>query len=397
LLRAMDRLIAVKPQAEVAVAERLLGGQKAVDLVFYDVTSTYFEGGRSLGEDDLRRFGYSRDGRGDRRQVVIGMVMTREGLPLCHHVFAGNTVDKTSVGEVVRDLQERFRLERVVFVGDRGMLSDGNLEGLLEQDLGFIVAHPLRRNAQARQVIEPLSRRFARTGDAEQFFEDGRHGVRFVVAYHPTIARQTRQARQQRLRQADGWIQEQLRKLRQPSGRGRPPTAQGTYDRIRDHLRDRGLLGYYEVILDDDTVSVAQNRKALTWETKIDGVLVLETTDQELPAEEVVRRYKELAEIERGWRCRKSTLLLRPVHHWTERRIRAHIFVCVLALQVERWMRQRLRAADTSVPRALDVLRRIKMGEFEVGGERRRFPTRPTPEQAKLLRCLGVSPIPTTL
>jgi len=397
LLRAMDRLIAVKPQAEVAVAERLLGKRQAVDLVFYDITSTYFEGDRSLGEDDLRRFGYSRDGRGDRRQVVIGMVMTREGLPLCHHVFAGNTVDKTTVGEVVRDLKERFGLERVVFVGDRGMLSDGNLEGLLEQELGFIVAHPLRRNAQARQVIGTFARQFTRTGDTEQYFEDGRHGVRFVVAYHPAIARQVRQARQQRLRQADGWLREQLRKLHHPSGRGRPPTAQGTYDRIRDHLRDRGLLGYYEVTLDDDTVTVAKNRKALTWETKIDGVLVLETTDQELPVEEVVRRYKELAEIERGWRCLKSTLLLRPVHHWTERRIRAHIFVCVLALQVERWMRQRLRAADTSVPRALDVLRRIKVGELEVGGERRRFPTRPTPQQAKLLRCLGVPPIPATL
>ena len=110
-------------------------------------------------------------------------------------------------------------------------------------------------------------------------------------------------------------------------------------------------MAYYEVAHDDDTVAVAKNRKALTWETKIDGVLLLETTDQELPAEEVVRRNKELAEIERGWRCLKSALLLRPVHHWTERRMRAHIFVCVLALQVERCLRQRLRAGGAVVVR----------------------------------------------
>ena len=96
-----------------------------------------------------------------------------------------------------------------------------------------------------------------------------------------------------------------------------------------------------------------------------------------------IRRYKELAEIERGWRALKSSLLLRPVYHWTEPRIRAHIFVCMLALQVERWMRNRLKTV--SVPKALQSLQQIKMGELEINGEMAKMATRPTAEQKELL------------
>ena len=121
---------------------------------------------------------------------------------------------------------------------------------------------------------------------------------------------------------------------------------------------------------------------------------MLETTDMETSAEEIVKRYKELAEIERGWRSLKSTLLLRPVYHWTERRIRAHIFVCVLALQVERWMRNRLKTV--SVPKALQSLQRIKVGELNIGGKITRMLTRPTTEQREMIATLGVPPIPCT-
>jgi transposase len=146
------------------------------------------------------------------------------------------------------------------------------------------------------------------------------------------------------------------------------------------------------VELVEGKLSVTKNRKALAWEETIDGMLMLETTDLEIPSEEVVRRYKELAEVERGWRSLKSTLLLRPVCHWTEKRIRAHIFICVLALQVERWMRRELKTI--SVPKAVDLLQRIKVGELEFNGKKVRVPTRPTPEQKELLMSLGVAPIP---
>jgi len=175
LLRAMDRLIRIKDAAEVKIAKRLLSEVEEMDLVFYDITSTYFEGERSLVKDDFRF---------DRRQVVIGMVMTRSGIPLCHHVFAGNTVDKTTVTDVVRDLKQRFNLNRIIFVGDRGMLSDANLGVIMGEELGFIVAHPLRKNTHATDVIGKIKKGFNTEGDEEQFQEDVREAVRFVVAYH---------------------------------------------------------------------------------------------------------------------------------------------------------------------------------------------------------------------
>jgi transposase len=391
LLRAMDRLLAIKEKAEPLIARTFLSlFDQQVDLVFYDITSTYFEGDRSIGEDDFRRYGYSRDGRFDRRQITIGVVMTREGIPLCHHVFPGNTVDKTTVVNVVRDLKARFDLRNVIFVGDRGMLSDENLETILDEELGFIVAHPLRRSQIAASVIAELGCRFDRSSEAEQFLCDERTSVRFVLAYSSQIAREVREERKARLSRADGFVAECLRKLTNPSGRGRKATPQGTYDRIRDYLRDHHLLAFYDIDLVDGEVVVRADRQARAWEGTIDGMLLLETTDLVLSPEEVVHRYKELAEIERGWRALKSTLLLRPVHHWTEDRIKAHVFICVLALQIERLMNRRLKSI--SVRKAIDRLRQIKAGELRVGGVTTKTLMRVTEEQQNLFKSLDVPP-----
>jgi transposase len=305
-------------------------------------------------------------------------------------------VDKSTVIEVIHDLKNRFNLDRVIFVGDRGMLSDDNLDTLLSEGLGFIVAYPLRRNGFATEVIGGLKGEFDRQGDTEQFREDVREGMRFVVAYSPEIAAEVKAVRLERLQKADTWIKGVRDRLSNPSGKGRTPTPQGTYDRIRDYLRDHHLLGFYNVELNGGKLSVTKNRSALDWEVAIDGMLMLGTTDLESPPEEIVRRYKELAEIERGWRSLKSTLLLRPVYHWTEKRIRAHVFVCVLALQLERWMRRKLTGIS-SVPKAIEVLQRIKIGELAIGGNNKRLLTRPTAEQASLLKALGVAPPPNTM
>jgi len=293
---------------------------------------------------------------------------------------------------VVKDLKQRFKLRRIVFVGDRGMLSDANLQLMLGEEIGFIVAHPLRKNEHAIQVIGALKKGFTGAGDQEQYQEEVREAVRFVVAYSPRIAAESRENRQERLKKATAWIKEAERKLDNPFGKGRTPTAQGTYDRIRDYLRDRNLLGLFDVELSGGTLSVRKNRKALAWEETIDGMLMLETTDLEQPTEEIVKRYKELAEIEQGWRSLKNSLLLRPVYHWTELRIRAHIFICVLALQLERWMRNRLQ--PVSVQKMLQSLQRIKAGELSINGKKVIMATKPTAEQKELLQKIGVKPIP---
>jgi hypothetical protein len=274
------------------------------------------------------------------------------------------------------------------------MLSNDNLETILDEALGFIVAHTLRRNAVAAEVIENLGDRFDRTREEEQFLCDERTSVRFVLAYSPEIALTVRAKRTTLLSQADVFIENVLLRLSNPSPRGRKPTPQGTYDRIRDYLRDHHLMSLYQVEIEDDRVMVRPNGKARSWEEKIDGMLLVETTDLTSPSEQIIQRYKELAEIERGWRALKSTLLLRPVHHWTEDRIKAHVFICVLALQIERLMRNRLKSL--SVSKALDRLRRIKVAEMKVGDTATLLATEVTAEQKEIMRELGVPPLPVT-
>jgi len=389
LLRAMDRLITVKEKAEPLIVQAVLDPKEAVDMVFYDITSTYFEGDKSIQDDDLRRYGYSRDHREDRRQVVIGLVMTSRGIPLCHHVFAGNTVDKTTVAQVVSDLKTRFKLRRVIFVGDRGMLSEGNLTHLMEEDVDFIVAHPVRNNTVAQEAIRNLRKQVSPTSTDEQYHEDRRADVRFIMAYSPEIAQQSKASRQERLQKADAWLKPLFKRLANPEGRGRKATPQGSYDRIRDYLRDHNVLRWYQVELVNGTLKLQKNRKALHWEARVDGILLLETSDMTLPAQDIVKHYKELAEVERGWRCLKSSLQLRPVYHWTERRIRAHIFICVIALQMERWMRNKLQSL--SVPKAIRALRQIKVGELCYGEKTVLMPTALTPEHKDILKRLGVA------
>jgi transposase len=275
------------------------------------------------------------------------------------------------------------------------MLSEDNLEAILDNDLGFIVAHPLRRNTVAAEVIENLESRLDRSQEREQFVADERASIQFVLAYSREIAQKTRAKRQSLVSQADAFIERVLLRLSDPLPRGRKTTARGSYNRIRDYLRDRHLLSLYRLEIDGTSLTVLPNMKTRSWEERIDGMLLVETTDLASSPEEIILRYKELAEIERGWRTLKSSLLLRPVHHWTEDRIRAHVFICVLALQIERMMRNRLKTL--SVKKALERLRSIKIAEMYFGDTALQIPTVVTTEQQEILRELGVSSIPAVL
>jgi transposase len=397
LLRAMDWLIDHKEEIEKKVANRLLTlFHQELDLVFYDITSSYFEGDHSIVAEDIRRYGYSRDHRPDRRQVVIGMVMTRDGTPLCHHVFHGATPDKSTVREVVGDLKDRFGLKRVVFVGDRGMLSEENLEYLLEQDLGFIVCHRLRQNNEIKELITTTHESLDTDPRAgEQYREEEREGVKFVVAYDPAVASEVRKRREAALEKANAFIQDvrsRLRKAREGTTRGRPLTPEGALFQVRDYLKRHNILRCYTLELGPQQgLRVSSDSQARHWEKLIDGKLVVETTLRDLPPDEVIRRYKELQIIERGFRSLKSTLKLRPFYHWTERRIRAHVFLCVMALQMERYMMARLQPLKISAQTALEKLRQIKAGHVVLNSAKSPVITALAEEHKAIYRQLEIS------
>jgi transposase len=372
LLRAMDWLIEQKEAIEKEIADQLVTMfDTEVDLIFYDVTSSYFEGDRSITAEDIRRYGYSRDSRPDRRQIVIGLVMTREGIPLAHHVFEGNRADKKTVTEVVRDLKERFGIRRAVFVADRGMMSDENLNAILDAEFDYILSLPMRHSAAVTKLLKETEGRWEQDpGAEEQFYlDESEEPVRYAVAYNPQMAQRIREKRKERLEKADRFIQGVLdRLLRARQGvrtRGRPPTVQGSFEKIHDYLRDRNLERYYNVSMTEEGITVTAEQKSRKLEEKIDGKLVVESSCPDLSAQELIGRYKELADIERAFRTLKSTLEIRPMYHWTEARIRAHVFLCVLALQMQRVMRVRLSKSNLSVERAIQRLQTLKAGTLE--------------------------------
>jgi transposase len=397
LLRAMDWLIEHKEEIEKKIANRILTlFDQEVDLVFYDITSSYFEGDQSITPEDIRRYGYSRDHRPERRQIVIGVVMTRQGIPLCHHVFHGATPDKSTVREVVKDLKERFGLKQVVFVGDRGMLSEENLEYLLAEDLGFIVCHRLRKNNEIKALLSDTQESLYTDPEAgEQYREEHREGVKFVMAYDPEVAAAVRKRREIALEKANAFIEDirtRLRKAREGKSRGRPLTPEGALLQVRDYLKRHNILRCYKLELDPQQgLRVTSDSQARRWENLIDGKLVVETTLTDLAPSLVIKRYKELQIIERGFRCLKSTLKLRPVYHWTEPRIRAHVFICVLALQMERFMAARLEGTKTSVQTALEKLRQIKAGHFTLNSVPKPMLMAPGEEHKAIYRQLELS------
>jgi transposase len=415
LLRAMDFLIEHKRELEPKLASPLLTlFDTPLDLVFYDLTSCYFEidqedrSDKGSGISTLRNFGHDRD-RSGCPQVVLGLVMTREGLPLCHYVFPGETPDKVTLEEVITDLKKRFPIRRCVVVADRGLLTEENLEVLSEADLDYIVARPLRRNKVTREVIEaarPKVRESLRAWTKERrpvaerqcFVDVVLKGRRFVVAHSEEIARQTKRTRTAALSRATSCITLRVaRTIGQHNGTipvtGKALSHQETLVHLHDYLRDRKLTRYYRIWLDEEaTICWEPDEKTRQWENEIDGKLVLETTNRTMDPEDVVRQYKELQDVERCFRTLKSSLDIRPMHHWVDRRIEAHIFICVLALQIQRLMRQRLKKVNIrrSPEMVLAKLSRQRTVEATADGKTLQGLVRATEEQLRLFKALSM-------
>lgn len=411
LIRSMDFLYSHKAELEEDVARGLVGDLGLdVKVVFYDATSSYFqieEGDEETGESTLRRHGYSRDGRPELPQVVIGLVMTGEGIPIAHEVFPGNKVDTETFLGVVNDLKGRFGIRECLVVGDRGMMSEKNVAGLAQTGHGFIIAHRLRGNKLVKGVLGRVNagireqvREQRKAGKFEDIIvETEIAGRRFVVSHNEKIAARALRIRVKKLRKAQTLINDVVSRLYQkregvPSV-GRPMTAQGAFMRIHDYLRDKGLQKLLKVWLKEDEaypISWQPDFDARKWERRIDGKLVLETTSKTLTKEEVVKQYKDLQDIERCFRTLKSSLDLRPMFHRIDQRIRAHTFLCVLALQMDRVMRLRLRKAGipTEPTRALEDLSRVRTISASIEDRTYQGITSPDPRQMQLFDALEV-------
>jgi len=394
--RAMDVLATA--DAEGKLQEAVFFGvadllNLEVDLLFFDTTSTYFEiedededEDGDEGEPPLRRFGHSKDHRRDRPQIVIGLAVTRTGIPVRIWVWPGNTADASVIEQVKSDLAG-WKLGRAIWVVDRGIASEENLRYLRRGGGHWIAGMRMRAGEQAceaalarpgryRQVRDNLRVKEVRVGSADT-------ARRFIVCHNPEEEAKDRQRRERAVERIGDEL-ERIDRLRARSGRS--ATA---HERAECALRDHPSYSRY--IRQTRTGRLRLDQAAVAAEAKLDGKYLLETSDPEISPEDVALGYKNLLEAERSFRDLKGVLRIRPVFHRLEERIRAHVLICWLALLLVRIAEREGRQSWRKMRAELE---RIKLVTLTGAAGTVQQTTPLSGSQSGILASLGVEPPP---
>lgn len=397
----LDDLLAQKARIETALWQELRDlFSLEPELVFYDLTSTYFEG---QGPAELGRFGYSRDGKPRHRQVLIGVVMM-DGWPIAHHVFAGNRLDQTTVGEVVEDLRQRFRLQRVVFVGDRGMVTLKNIEQLRQGEQGYLVGLQRRNRKDIPHYIEeamarhqwqncPVGITASEKGEVPrtrvQEVAGKEPGVRVFVVHSEEREQYERGLRELSMERARKEL-EALR-LRVEKGELKEPEKIGAAA-AKVLTRNHGHR-YFGWELRKGQFHYFEHPVNFPRETACEGKYVIQTEEPDLSPVEAVTAYKQLNEVERGFAHLKGLLEVRPVYHHKDDRVRGHVFVAALAFLLDRALEKKLRAAGSSLssPAAWQALETVRCVRVEVGNRTKLCITRGSRHAAEVLQVVRLS------
>lgn len=378
LLRSMDALVTHQAAIDKVVAGLLCPLiDQDLSVVFYDLTTIRAEGNTTL-DGDVRQFGLSKEGS-IARQFMLGVVQTAEGMPIYHEVFEGNVAETNTLLPTMTTVLERFpKVRRLILVADRGLLSLDNLEALQAirlpngQALEFILAVPGRRYHEFAKTLKDFHQTQCEVATEEVTTEQTWQGLRLVIAHDPVTAKLQTQRRADRIqalsRQADEWAKKLDAQDVGERRRGRPLTDKGATARLYHAVADAHLSRIIKVDLNSDVLRYDIDTKARTLAEMMDGKLLLVTNATDLAADDVITRYKSLADIERGFKVLKSGIEIGPVYHRLPERIRAHAQICFIALILHRVMRSRLRSAHTglSPERALEQLMRIQHHRIQI-------------------------------
>ena len=329
-------------------------------LVLFDTTSVYFEGAGPVG---LAAYGYSRDKRSDLLQVVLGLFTTEGGYPLTHMVFPGNAVDIAVFREAMADLRKKLPISEIVMVMDRGMVSEANLRMLDELGIPYIVGARLRSLA-TREALK-TGGRYRVVTENLRVKEVRQNDKRYVICYNPQEAERDQVERASIV----AYLEERM--------------AGG----LKAFVKNPAARRYLKV--QGDQVSL--DRARIEEDARYDGKWVLQTTAN-LDAAQTALAYKGLWQVERAFRTLKNPLEIRPIYHWTPRRVLAHVAVCVHAYFFERLVENRVTQAKLEVqPSAVwEELRRIRATDIQLGAKRLTRCTVLTDTHRRLLRALEV-------
>ena len=337
LYAALDLLGEAQPRIEAALAKRHL---RDGCLVLYDLTSSYLEGRHC----ELGRFGYSRDGKKDKQQIVFGLLCAADGCPVAVEVFEGNTADPSTLAAQVAKLKEKFRLSRVVLAGDRGMITEARIhEDLAPAGLDWLTALRAPQIQALAADDGPLQLTLFDERDMAEITSPDYPGERLIVCRNKALAAERARKREELLAATEA----ELAKIAANAGRGRNPLR--GKDKIG--LKAGAVLGrrkmakHFTLTIADASFSFTRNEASIQKEAALDGFYVLRTNVPAgtLDTAAAVCAYKSLAQVERAFRSVKTIdLEVRPLHHRLAARVRAHVFLCMLAYYVVWHMRQAL-------------------------------------------------------
>ena len=337
LLGAMDWLLSRQERIERTLARRHLepGG-----FVLYDLSSSYFEG-RCC---PLAALGHSRDDKKGTLQITYGLICSPEGRPVSVEVFPGNTQDQKTLPHAVASVTERFGIERVIFVGDRGMLTEAHAETLKEHGVGFISA---LRSSQIKALAASGELQLSLFDECNLAEIQAKEfpGERLVVCRNPAVALERRRKREDLLRATEAELEKVRAMVENPRGRLRNADAGTIGERVGRVSNKYKMAKHFLLQIGDGAFSFERKEGGIAREAALDGLYVLRTTcsRKELGARAVVRAYKQLKVAERAFRRMKSPeILIRPIYHHLEERVRAHVFLCMLAYYVAFELRERL-------------------------------------------------------
>lgn len=396
----LDRLVAHKRELEKELFLRLRNlFSLQADLVFYDLTSTYFEG---KGPWELATHGHSRDGKPRNRQVLVGVVMI-DGWPIAHHVFEGNKRDCSTVQSVLKDVEERFGLRRVVFVGDRGMVTSQNIELLRSRHQGYVVGLNRRRRPEVLRYLErargpwlECRAGIAASEKAEtpktrvQEVASEKPGVRVFVVHSDERLSYERTEREKSMQR----VREELDSLERRVATGKLKAPEKIGAAAASILGRHHGFRYYDWELKDRRFRYFEHPVNLKQEQALEGKYLIQTEEQNLSALQAVEIYKELSEVERAFSKLKDVIEMRPIYHQKTHRVQAHIFVASLAFLLDRALEKKLKSAgmDLSSKEAWQILKTVRVVEIELGhGEQKRSVTQGTARAARIVRALGIN------
>lgn len=397
LLRAMDALMDYADRVESELAKQIRPlVDRNLTVVFYDLTTVRIHGEGEV-EQDIRAYGMNKETGGIARQFVMGVVQTAEGLPLMHTVHPGNVAETKTLQAMLSRVLQRFPIERVILVADRGLLSLDNIDALTSlakeggRTLEFILAVPARRYGELVETFRTLA------FDAEGLAETTFAGHRLIVAHDPLRAAEQGEARRARIAELDAMAEKMVGKLNaQDEGatpQGRRASDRGAYSRFTRAVAEAEMTRFLKADLTADRFSWSVEEAAVAEAELFDGKLALITNTADIGPAEAVARYKGLADIERGFRVLKSDIKIAPVHHRLPERIRAHALICFLALTLYRVMRMRLKAKGhaASPKTALEILAKLQRFTAYIGEKSFTGTTRTKPEQLDLFEALNVA------